>query len=157
PVNANGTLVQFLPQQIDPEIVLTGATQTPEQVLWLTLKPDTVLGLAHTGPTDSLIGTPNWVRPPVAGPRWRSITQTLSATGIDLTRTEYLEFWVWEDNRRTAKSEHAEVIFDFGSVFEDALAFVPDSFSVNASNDTTYYGQRPVGLGKLDTERDPLT
>lgn len=157
PVNADGSFVQFLPQQIDPEILLTGATQTPEQVLWLTLKPDTVLGLAHTGPTDSLIGTPNWVRRPVAGPRWRSITQTLSTTGIDLTRTEYLEFWVWEDNRRTARAEHAAVLFDFGSVYEDALAFVPESLSTSAAGDTTYYGQRPTGLGKLDTERDPVT
>lgn len=155
---ASESLVQFLPQQIDPEILLTGATRTPEPVLWLTLKPDTVLGLVHTGPTDSLKGTPNWVRPPVAGPRWRSITQTLSATGLDLTRTEYLEFWVWEDNRRTARTHHTAVLFDFGSVFEDALAFVPDSFSVSpTTGDTTYYGQDTTGLGRLDTERDPLT
>ena len=158
PANPDGSLVQFLPQQIDPQIVLAGATQIPEPVLWLTLKPDTVLGLAHNGPTDSLIGTPNWVRPPVAGPRWRSITQTLSATGIDLTRTEYLEFWVWEDNKRTAAQHHTAVLFDFGSVFEDALAFVPDSFYVNpATGDTTYYGQDTTGIGRLDTERDPRT
>ena len=158
PVNANGTLVQFFPQQIDPEILLTGATQTPEQVLWMTLKPDTVLGLAHTGPDGNTVGTPNWVRPPTFGPRWRSITQTLSATGIDLTRVEYLEFWVWEDNKRTARADKTAVLFDFGSTFEDALAFVPDSFGVDKpTGDTTYYGQRAVGLGKLNTERDPLT
>ena len=96
--------MQFFPQQIDPTIILSGATQTPEPVLWLALKPDTVLGLAHNGPDSLTIGTPNWVRPPVFGPRWRSITQTLSPTGIDLSRTEYLEFWVWEDNRRTART-----------------------------------------------------
>src|SRR6185437_6174985 len=46
----------------------------------------------------------------------------------------------------------------FGSTFEDALAFVPDSFYADpVTHDTTYYGQRAVGLGKLDTERDPLT
>jgi len=158
PVNADGTLVQFLPQQIDPQIVLSGATQVPEPVLWLTLKPDTVLGLAHNGPTASLVGTPNWVRPPVVGPRWRSITQTLSATGIDLTRTEYLEFWVWEDNKRTAEQYHTAILFDFGSVYEDALAFVPDTFAIDpATGDTTYYGQDTTGLGRLDTERDPLT
>ena len=151
------TPVQFFPQQIDPEILLTGATRTPEPVLWLTLKPDTVLGLAHTGGDTTKIGTPNWVRPPVFGPRWRSITQTLSATGIDLTRVEYLEFWVWEDGKRTARANKTAVLFDFGSTFEDALAFVPDSFTYDQQGDTTYYGQRAVGLGKLDTERDPLT
>ncbi|HYK09818.1 MAG TPA: cell surface protein SprA [Gemmatimonadales bacterium] len=157
-LNADGStsLVQFFPQQIDPEIVLTGATQTPEPVLWMMLKPDTVLGLAHTN-NDSLNGRPNWVRPPTSAPRWRSITQTLSATGIDLTRVEYLEFWVWEDGKRIARANKTAVLFDFGSTFEDALAFVPDSFIVNGAGDTTYYGQRAVGLGKLDTERDPLT
>ncbi|HWZ27938.1 MAG TPA: cell surface protein SprA, partial [Gemmatimonadales bacterium] len=158
PVNSDGTLVQFLPQQIDPELLFAGATQNAETVLWMTLKPDTVLGLAHNGPTDTLIGTPNWVRPPVAGPRWRSITQALSTTGVDLTRTEYLEFWVWEDNKRTARAHHTALLLDFGSVFEDALAFVPDSFSVNpTTHDTTYYGQDTTGLGRLDTERDPVT
>ncbi|HKV70334.1 MAG TPA: cell surface protein SprA [Gemmatimonadales bacterium] len=147
--------VQFLPQQIDPEILTTGATQTPEPVLWLMLKPDTVLGLAHTT-KDSTEGTPNWVRPSTGGPRWRSITQTLSATGIDLTRTEYLEFWVWEDGKRTARANKAAILFDFGSTFEDALAFVPDSFTTSGG-DTTYYGQHAVGLGRLDTERDPQT
>ena len=157
PACKNNTLVQFFPQQIDPEILLTGATQTPEPILWMMLKPDTVLGLAHTT-NDTLLGTPNWVRKPTNGPRWRSITQTLSATGIDLTRVEYLEFWVWEDGKRTARANKTAVLFDFGSTFEDALAFVPDSFSADpVTHDTTYYGQRAVGLGKLDTERDPLT
>ena len=150
------SLVQFLPQEIDPELLFTGATQAPEPVLWLTLKPDTILGLAHTGGDSSIIGTPNWVRPPTGGPRWRSITQTLSATGIDLTRTEYLEFWVWEDGKRTARANKTAVLFDFGSTFEDALAFVPTAFT-HDGGDTTYYGQRTIGLGRLDTERDPVT
>jgi len=154
-IHNGSTPVQFLPQQIDPEILLTGATQTPEPVLWLMLKPDTILGLAHTT-DDSTLGTPNWVRPSTGGPRWRSITQTLSATGIDLTRTEYLEFWMWEDGKRTARANKTAVLFDFGSTFEDALAFVPDSFTTSGG-DTTYYGQHAVGLGRLDTERDPST
>ncbi|PYO35278.1 MAG: hypothetical protein DMD74_08000 [Gemmatimonadetes bacterium] len=52
--------------------------------------------------------------------------------------------------------DHAGILLDFGSVFEDALAFVPDSFTVSGG-DTTYYGQRPTGLGRLDTERDRVT
>ncbi|OLB55890.1 MAG: cell surface protein SprA [Gemmatimonadetes bacterium 13_2_20CM_2_69_23] len=152
PLGADGRAIQFLPQQIDPTIRLVGQAQSAEQALWLMLKPDTVLGLA-----DVNTGNPNWVRPHQDGPRWRSITQALSATGIDLSRTEYLELWVWEDNHRVAKSNHAALVLDFGSVFEDALAWVPDAFRAGPAGDTTYYGRRYVGLGRLDTERDPIT
>src|SRR5439155_1855881 len=76
--------------------------------------------------------------------------------GLDLSRVEYLEFWVWEDNRRTAKANHAAVLFDFGSVFEDAIAIELDSFTV-AGGDTTYYGGHLAGLGRLDSERDSVT
>ena len=151
PVHLDGRPVQFLAQDIDPNIRLTGQAQSAEPVLWLMLKPDTVLGLANAA-----TGAPTWVKPHRVAPRWRSITQSLSATGVDLSRTEYLEFWVWEDGRRTAKGDHAGILLDFGSVFEDALAFVPDSFTVSGG-DTTYYGQRPTGLGRLDTERDRVT
>jgi hypothetical protein len=152
PVHANGSAVQFLATQIDPTIQLTGQTQSAEPVLWLMMKPDTVLGLANAS-----TGSPNWVRPHGPGaPRWRSVTQTLSATGVDLSRVEYLEFWVWEDGGRVAKENRVALVLDFGSVFEDALAFVPDSFTV-AGGDTTYHGQRAVGLGREDTERDPIT
>ena len=144
--------VQFLPQEIDPTIRVVGQTQAAEPVLWLMLKPDTVMGLAS-----SRSGLPNWVRPAQNAPRWRSITQTLSPTGIDLSRVEFLEFWVWEDGRRVAKANQTAILFDFGSVFEDGLAFEPDSFTVDASGDTTYYGIREAGAGRLDTERDPRT
>ena len=148
----NGQLVprQFLPQQIDPTLRFTGQTQPAEPVLWLTLQPDSVLGLANQA------GIPNWTRPPQNAPRWRSITQPLSATGVDLSRVEFLEFWVWEDGARTARANGTTVLFDFGGVFEDALAFVPDTFQV-AGSDTTYRGVRRTGAGRLDSERDPLT
>ena len=144
--------VQFLAQEIDPTIRVVGQTQAVEPVLWLMLKPDTVMGLAS-----SRSGLPNWVRPAQNAPRWRSITQTLSPTGIDLSRVEFLEFWVWEDGKRVAKANQTAILFDFGSVFEDGLAFEPDSFTVDASGDTTYYGIREAGAGRLDTERDPRT
>ena len=79
--------MQFLAQDIDPNIRLTGQAQSAEPVLWLMLKPDTVLGLANAA-----TGAPTWVKPHRVAPRWRSITQSLSATGVDLSRTEYLEF-----------------------------------------------------------------
>ncbi|PYP19584.1 MAG: cell surface protein SprA [Gemmatimonadetes bacterium] len=155
----NGQLqpIQFFPQQIDPTIKLAGQTQAAEPVLWFMMKPDTVLGLANNTPASPNFGAPNWVRPPTNGPRWRSITQTLSPTGVDLSRTEFLEFWVWEDGSRVAKQNRALVLLDFGSVFEDALAFVPTSFSVSPTGDTTYSGIRETGLGRLDSERDPRT
>ncbi|HUC41556.1 MAG TPA: cell surface protein SprA, partial [Gemmatimonadales bacterium] len=150
---SGGQLVplQFLPQQIDPTLRFSGQAQAAEPVLWLTLKPDSILGLANTA------GIPNWLRPPQNAPRWRSITQTLSATGIDLSRVEFLEFWVWEDAPRTARANGTTVLFDFGSIFEDALAFVPDSFAVTPPGDTTYSGVRRAGQGRLDSERDPRT
>ncbi len=147
---------QFLPQQIDPTLRFTGQAQAAEPVLWLTLKPDSILGLANTA------GVPNWMRGSQNAPRWRSITQTLSATGVDLSRVEFLELWVWEDAPRTARANGTTVLFDFGSVFEDALAFVPTSFTVSGAGaggggDTTYSGFRRAGAGRLDSERDPRT
>jgi hypothetical protein len=150
PLSTQG-LVQYFPQQIDPTIRITGQGQSAEPVLWLVLKPDTVLGLA-----DANTGLPNWVRPAQQAPRWRSITQSLSATGLDLSRTEFIEFWVWEDQRRVAKSNNVALVFDFGSVFEDAAAVIPEAFR-DVGGDTTYYGARLAGTGRLDTERDPVT
>ncbi|HLQ69456.1 MAG TPA: cell surface protein SprA [Gemmatimonadales bacterium] len=149
--------VQFLPQQIDPTVRLTGQAQSAEPVLWLMLKPDTALGLANNRPASPSFGLPNWVGPPKHAPRWRSITQSLSATGIDLSRVEFLEFWVWEDATRVARANGTTVLFDFGGVFEDALAFVPTSFTVSPDGDTTYAGVRRTGEGRLDTERDRRT
>ncbi|HYX83291.1 MAG TPA: cell surface protein SprA, partial [Gemmatimonadales bacterium] len=145
------TPIQFLPQQIDPTLRFAGQAQAAEPVLWLTLKPDSILGLATPA------GVPNWTRPAQNAPRWRSIIQTLSATGVDLSRVEFLEFWVWEDAPRTARANSTTLLFDFGSIFEDALAVVPDSFIVSATGDTTYSGFRRVGVGRLDSERDPRT
>lgn len=150
PLSTQG-LVQFFPQQIDPTIRITGQGQSAEPVLWLVLKPDTVAGLANSN-----TGLPNWTRPARATPRWRSITQSLSATGLDLSRTEFIEFWVWEDQRRGARANSVVLVFDFGSVFEDAAAIVPEAFRVTGG-DTTYYGARLAGPARLDTERDPLT
>jgi hypothetical protein len=149
--------LRFLPQEIDPTIRLAGQTQAAEPVLWLMLQPDTVLGLANNRPGSPSFGQPNWVRPSPNAPRWRSLTQTLSPTGVDLSRVEFLEFWVWEDGSRIARANRTALLFDVGTVFEDALAFVPESFSVDASGDTTYHGLRRAGAGRLDTERDPRT
>ena len=46
--------------------------------------------------------------------RWRSITANLASTGLDLTRTEFLDLYI-------AGGEALALIFDLGTVSEDAL------------------------------------
>jgi len=153
-VQTGASVLQFGPQDIDSTIRLIGSGVNVETLLWLSLKPDTVGGLP-----DPLTGQPRWVRPHTPGPRWRSITQPLgggSGIGADLSRVEFLEFWVLEDAQRTARDQGAYMVFDFGTVHEDAVAFAPESLSVSGS-DTTYSGFQFVGLDRLDTEKDSLT
>lgn len=145
--------VEIGPQEIDTTIVLTGASQQAETLLWLTLKPDTV-----GGAPEPVTGDPRWIRPSTPGPRWRSITQPLDASGlgVDLSRTEFLEFWLLEDFALTARSQEAVLVIDFGTVLEDAVAFAPTEFRVQDA-DTTFTGLQFVGAGELDSERDLTT
>src|SRR5574341_823104 len=144
--------VEFEPRDIDSSIVLTGTARQIERVLWLSLKPDTV-----GGAPDAATGAPRWLRPHTPGPRWRSITQALdrSGLGVDLSNVEYLEFWVLEDQSRTAAARGTTLLLDFGTVFEDATAPAPDSFRVLGS-DTVFTGLQFVGAGRLDTEKDTI-
>ncbi len=77
------------------------------------------------------------------GNGWRSITTSLSANGLDLTKTEFLEFYV-------AANDQESLVVDLGTVSEDA-------FFVDDQGNTT--GPRPDGgqwgLGLLDQEADP--
>ncbi len=151
--SATGSL-QFRPQDIDSSIALVGTGTTFETVLWLSLKPDTV-----GGAPDPANGRPRWIRDHTPGPRWRSLTQPLgggSGVGVDLTRTEFLEFWVLEDALRIGRQQDALLVFDFGRVFEDAVAPAPQSFDV-VGTDTVFGGLQFAGLGRLDTEKDSLT
>jgi hypothetical protein len=152
-LSGSGAL-QFRPQDIDSTITLVGQGVTVETLLWLTLKPDTVGGLP-----DPVTGRPRWTLPHTPGPRWRSITQPLgggSGLGIDLSRVEFLEFWVLEDAQRQAREQEAFLVFDFGTVFEDAVAFAPTAFATSGI-DTTFTGFQFVGTGRLDTEKDSVT
>ncbi|HEY2807097.1 MAG TPA: cell surface protein SprA [Gemmatimonadales bacterium] len=149
--NSAGTgALQLTSQQIDPTILLQGTGLNYETLMWMALHPDTIGGLQDT------LGRAHWLVPHTDGPRWRSITQPLSATGVDLSRTEYLEFWVLEYDVHKASSAGASIVFDFGTVYEDAVDFQPTRFSVTGA-DTTYFGRRRSGRGHLDTERDTLT
>ncbi len=149
----DGEPFEVSPQEIDSSIVLTGASQPKETLLWLTLKEDSIGG----GP-DPATGEPRWIRPSSPGPRWRSVTQPLdrSGLGVDLSRIEFLEFWALEDLRPSTEAQEAMLVFDFGTVFEDATAFGPDSFRV-IGGDTIFSGFQPVGAGALDSEKDPFT
>ncbi len=149
-----GEVLEFRPQDIDSTIVLTGTGIAVEPVLWLTLKPDTV-----GGAPDPLTGAPRWFLPHTPGPRWRSVTQPFgfgSGVGIDLSRSEFLEFWVLEDADMKARQQNAMLVIDLGTVFEDVVGPAPTSFQVQGG-DTLFSGLQLEGVGRLDTERDSLT
>ncbi len=149
---SGGGVYQLRSQDIDPSIVVQGATQSSETVLWLALHPDTLGGLP-----DPRNFKPRWLLPRNPGhPRWRSMSQPLSATGIDLSRTEFLEFWVLEDDAHRLRNAGTSILFDFGTVYEDAVDFLPTGFTTSGA-DTTYTGRRRAGEGRIDTERDTLT
>jgi hypothetical protein len=147
-----GGVAQFRARDIDPSIRVQGAGENAETVLWLALYPDTAGGLPELA-----TGRPRWLLPHTPGPRWRSIAQPLSSTGLDLSRVEFLEFWVFEETGRPAGDDGAALVFDFGTVFEDGVAFQPLRFQVTAEGDTIFSGRRRAGEGRLDSERDSLT
>ncbi|MBW3534002.1 MAG: hypothetical protein KY453_02095 [Gemmatimonadetes bacterium] len=74
--------------------------------------------------------------------RWRSITTVISATGADLTRSDFLEFY--------ATGDDATLVLDLGVVSEDAF-FVD---AVGGTSGVKADGV-PWGLGRLDQEADP--
>ena len=78
-----------------------------------------------------------------AEPRWRSLVTSLSPTGVDLTKTEFLEFYA-------SGSEHLSVVLDLGLVSEDAFFIdaAGRTQGVKANGDLW-------GLGFLDQEADP--
>ncbi len=74
--------------------------------------------------------------------RWRSITTSLSPTGTDMSRSEYLEFYA-----ASSTVDPLTLIFDIGTVSEDA--FYVDSLGRTTG---TYPDGTPWGLGRLDEE-----
>ena len=147
--DAAGTGVfQLYAKDIDPTVQLNGQAQQQETAMFVSLHPDTAGGLP-----DSATGRLRWVLPARPfKPRWRSIVTSLSPTGLDLSTDEYLEFWVYEGGERSADSAGVRLVFDLGSVNEDALAIAPESLTVVGS-DTTFSGRQYVGVGVLNTER----
>jgi len=74
---------------------------------------------------------------------WRSMTALLSETGLDLSKSEFIEFYA-------ADGDSVTLVLDLGTVSEDA-------FFVDESDRTSGLGsdEEPWGLGRLDEEADP--
>ncbi len=128
----------------------------PEQLLWLTLYPLSVGGLLDNSSNEFRWRTPT----ATTGRRWRSIRTTLGASGSDVSRAENLEFWA-QIRLGSRLSRNPVVVFDFGEVSENSVAFSPDSLIVRTragiGRDTTYHGRRIQGFDVLDSERDPFS
>ncbi|HSG48739.1 MAG TPA: hypothetical protein VLA43_13045, partial [Longimicrobiales bacterium] len=76
-------------------------------------------------------------------PRFGAVTTVLSPTGTDLTRSEFLEFYV-------AGGDEATLVLDLGTVSEDVL-FVDDDGLTSGTKENGV----PWGFGLLDQEADP--
>jgi hypothetical protein len=81
--------------------------------------------------------------PGFPGRRWASVTTTLSPTGTDLTKSDFLEFYV-------ADGDPLTLVVDLGMVSEDAF-FVDDQGNTSGVKSD---GVR-WGIGVLDQEADP--
>lgn len=150
PIGNSSQPVELHPQDIDTLIRLAGRSETPETILYLALHADTAGGIVQRN------NHSRWSLPRRDfRPRWRSMVTNLSSTGLDLTRDEYLEFWLFQPVGEPADSAGLRVIFDLGTVSEDALAIAPDSFATNGG-DTVFTGRQYVGTGRLDTERTDI-
>ncbi len=139
--------VELYPQDIDPTIRTNGQGSLNETVLYTTFHADTAGGMVQQN-NRSL-----WSQPAQPfTPRWRSLVTPLSQTGLDLSRAEYLEFWVFQGGEKTVDSAGMQLVVDLGSVSEDALAVAPDSLTVVGS-DSLYTGRHYTGVGLLNSER----
>ena len=147
PVCAGCPPVELQPRDIDPFIITNGQSSVNETVLYLTFHADTAGGMVQQNSASF------WSLPPRPfTPRWRSVVTPLSQSGIDVSRAEYLEFWVFQGGEKTADSAGIELVVDLGSVSEDALALAPESLTVNGS-DSLYTGRHYTGTGVLNSER----
>ena len=85
----------------------------------------------------------------------------LNPSGADLTRGECLEFWTLVDTSITGRSKNPTMIFDFGDVSENSLAFAPETLTIrhnqNGTIDSLFTGRKIQGLDSLNTERDPFS
>lgn len=120
-----GVFEGFIPNEdIDREIRVTG-TQVREPGLLMTFG----LGQGDQGRFDR--------------ERWRSVTTVLSTTGLDLTKTEFLEFYL-------AQGDSLTLVLDLGTVSEDAMFVDSAGRTVGVKESGVSWG-----TGRLDQEADP--
>lgn len=160
--------VQFFPEQIDTTLAFTGsqAFRAPEQVLFLTLYP---LGVGGQFCNTCLNSDFKWKIPGKTGRRWRSLSQTLSPSGVDLSRVENIDFWVIIDTSTAGRVDNPALVFDFGDISENSVAIVPETLTVQTIQETgpnnqsrtridsTWTGRRIEAFGIMNSERDPVT
>ncbi|MGH7703935.1 MAG: hypothetical protein ACREMO_12640, partial [Gemmatimonadales bacterium] len=145
---ADGTPLELRAPDIDPNIRLAGSANQLETVMYLALHADTAGGIVQRD------NRSRWSLPRRDfAPRWRAMVTPLSSTGLDFSRNEFLEFWVFQSADRTADSADVRLVFDLGTMNEDALALAPESLTVTGV-DSAFTGRQYVGLGRLDTERE---
>lgn len=148
--SAAGKALELHPQDIDTLIRVAGQGGEPETIMYLTLHADTAGGIVQRN------NHSRWSMPRRDfRPRWRSIVTSLSSTGLDLTKDEFLEFWVFQPAGQPADSAGLRLLVDLGTVSEDAVAIAPESLTVTGT-DTVFTGRQYVGQGRLDTERSEI-
>jgi len=125
--DSTGVFEGFFPEQIDRQINVAGSP---------TREPTLLLSFGGRQVTEGPLPQPG-------ARRWRSLTTTLSPTGLDLSRSEYLELYV-------AAGDSLALLFDLGQVSEDAYFIDQDGQTGGIRPDG-----RPWGLGILDQEADP--
>ncbi len=114
----------FVPQEIDQQLTVIGNPRRERALL------------VSFGLDDPGNGAP-------PEPHWRSMTTALSATGLDLSRSEFLEFYA-------ADGDSLTLVIDIGVVSEDALFLDSRGATTGIKPDGT-----PWGLAHLDQEADP--
>ncbi|MDB4891278.1 MAG: hypothetical protein JWL61_3133 [Gemmatimonadetes bacterium] len=126
-----------------------------EQLLWMTLYPLSIGGRYDPGSRTAawtISNTPS-------GRRYRSMRTVLSAAGLDLSRSENLEFWALVDTNATRRTANPTLVFDFGEISENRVAYAPETLYVRPGSkpDSLFRGRKLQGLDSLDTERDPIS
>ncbi|HKS05138.1 MAG TPA: cell surface protein SprA [Gemmatimonadaceae bacterium] len=153
-----GLPIQYTFTQIDPQVTLTGAGLTSaEPMLWLTLYPLGVGGLLS-----DRTGQPQWfVENPLPGRRWRSVRMGFGASGVDLSRVEYLEFWTLVDTATARRPTNASLVFDFGDISENSVVFGPSTVTLSPGQggvtDSLFSGKVFMGFDEMNTERDSIS
>lgn len=146
---ASGT-PELRASDIDPQLRVAGQGDQLETVLYTAFHPDTSGGQTRRD------NTFRWVMPSRPNqPRWRSMVTPLSTTGTDLSRNEYLEFWMFRGDS-SADSAGMRLVVDLGEVSEDALALAPQTATIVGA-DSLYFGRQYTGVGVLNSEVDPFT